>query len=100
MAFLTSCASSGGDDYYTIDEEGSAPYTEPSGTTEGDGGARPYGSPDKPKTAKYPKAKKVSGKLGIVKSPYAPQAGDVEVSGIAPGTVVKCPYTGKRFIVP
>jgi len=53
-----------------------------------------------PPTARYPSGTKVSGKPGLVKSPYAPYAGDVDVQGIPSGTQVKCPYTGKIFIVP
>ncbi|MEM9399693.1 MAG: hypothetical protein AAF984_05745 [Verrucomicrobiota bacterium] len=48
----------------------------------------------------YPSAEKVAGRNGYVKSPYAPYAGLVDVKGFAPGTQVKCPYTGKIFIVP
>lgn len=51
-------------------------------------------------TVRYPSGTKVSGKQGLVKSPYAPYAGDVDVKGIPAGTQVKCPYTGKIFIVP
>jgi hypothetical protein len=51
-------------------------------------------------TVRYPAGTKVSGKVGLVKSPYAPYAGDVDVKGIPAGTQVKCPYTGKIFIVP
>jgi len=51
-------------------------------------------------TVRYPSGTKVSGKTGLVKSPYAPYAGDVDVKGIPAGTQVKCPYTGKIFIVP
>lgn len=51
-------------------------------------------------TVRYPSGTKVSGKPGLVKSPYAPYAGDVDVKGIPAGTQVKCPYTGKIFIVP
>ena len=58
------------------------------------------GGSSTPAAAKYPVAKAVAGKPGLVKSPYAPYAGDVDVKGIASGTQVKCPYTGKIFIVP
>jgi hypothetical protein len=43
---------------------------------------------------------KVNGKLGFVYSPFDKTAGIVDVQGMAPGTKVKCPYTGKIFIVP
>ncbi|MCB1096914.1 MAG: hypothetical protein KDN22_15170 [Verrucomicrobiae bacterium] len=42
----------------------------------------------------------VPGKPGMVYSPYSPDAGYVDVTGIAPGTKVKCPYTKKLFRVP
>ncbi len=43
---------------------------------------------------------KVPGKAGFIYSPYAKTEGLVDVQGYAPGTKVKCPYTGKVIIVP
>ena len=42
----------------------------------------------------------VKGKPGFVFSPYARQFELVDVEGMKPGSVVKCPYTGKFFIIP
>ena len=47
----------------------------------------PYGTP-------------VPGKPGLVTSPFAPDAGFVQVVGFPPGTAVEDPYTGKIFLTP
>jgi hypothetical protein len=51
-------------------------------------------------TGPAPLATPVAGKPGYVLSPFAPQAGYVDVTGLAPGTEAKDPYTGKVFRVP
>jgi hypothetical protein len=48
----------------------------------------------------YPVATAVPNKPGWVYSPYAPSAGPVDVSGVPPGTEVRCPYTKKIFFTP
>jgi hypothetical protein len=47
----------------------------------------PYGTP-------------VPGKPGLVTSPFAPDAGYIQVLGFPPGTPVEDPYTGKIFLTP
>ncbi len=43
----------------------------------------------------------VPGRKGMVTSPYTPEDGKyVDVTGLASGSVVKDPYTGKLFLVP
>lgn len=49
---------------------------------------------------KYPTAIAIPGKKGFVKSPYAQYAAPVDVRGFSSGTIVRCPYTNKKFIVP
>jgi len=56
--------------------------------------------PVTPAPATTPYGVKVPGKTGFVYSPFDKTAGVVDVQGMAPGTKVKCPYTGKVFIVP
>ncbi len=41
-----------------------------------------------------------SGKPGYAISPYAPEAGFVDLRGFPSGAEVKCPYTGRLFLVP
>ena len=50
--------------------------------------------------ASLPSGTWVKGKPGFVFSPYARQFELVDVEGMEPGSVVKCPYTGKFFIIP
>jgi hypothetical protein len=50
-------------------------------------GDMPYGIP-------------VPGQKGMVISPYLPEGSYIDVSGFAPGSAVKDPYTGKIFLVP
>ena len=43
----------------------------------------------------------VPGRKGMVTSPYTPEEGKyVDVTGLAPGSIAKDPYTGKFFLVP
>jgi hypothetical protein len=42
----------------------------------------------------------VAGTPGYVKSPFAPDDGEVDVRGFPSNTEVKCPYTGEIFLVP
>jgi hypothetical protein len=48
----------------------------------------------------FPVGTPVAGKPGFVTSPYKPYAGYVDVRGFSPGEQVKCPYSGKIFLVP
>jgi hypothetical protein len=47
-----------------------------------------------------PVGKRVPGKPNYVYSPFAASNQVIDIEGFAPGTEVKCPYTGKVFAVP
>jgi len=54
----------------------------------------------KVKNADLPYAIPVPNKPGFVTSPFAPNAGLVDVRDFAPGAAVKDPYTGRIFFTP
>jgi hypothetical protein len=65
--------------------------------------AKPRPSPSSYRSApqtEFPTAKSVPGKPGYVFSPFDSSARYVDISGYAPGTKVKDPWTDKIFIVP
>jgi hypothetical protein len=49
---------------------------------------------------KFPVAKPVPGKPGLVYNPFDPNGGLIDVSGYAPGSKVKDPDSQKIFVVP
>jgi len=79
-----------------------SPSPEPSMTPEVTAGPTPFASgTGRPAGLQdIPYGTPVPGKPGFVISPHALQSGYVDVRGFPPGTQVKCPYTGKIFLVP
>ncbi len=49
---------------------------------------------------RMPTARRVDGRPGFVTSPYAPNAGFIDVTGMPSGTDARDPYTGRVFQVP
>jgi hypothetical protein len=62
-------------------------------------GTKPPATTSSPQ-ATYPTAKPVPGKPGYVFSPFDSKGRYVDVSGYAPGSKVKDPWTDKIFVVP
>jgi beta-lactamase regulating signal transducer with metallopeptidase domain len=53
-----------------------------------------------PTSSNIPSGVPVPDKQGFVTSPHAPDMGYVDVRGLPSGSEVRCPYTGKLFLVP
>ncbi len=71
----------------TLHQQKGIPGKAPAPTTNAAQKSYPYGIP-------------VPGKKGIVRSPYAPSKGEIDVHAYHKGAQVKDPYTGKIFIAP
>ncbi|MDB6071485.1 MAG: hypothetical protein JWL81_2656 [Verrucomicrobiales bacterium] len=42
----------------------------------------------------------VQGRPQVALSPHEPNSGQIDIAGYLPGTAIRCPYTGKMFLVP
>lgn len=49
---------------------------------------------------KLPEGLLVEGKAYLVRSPYSPDSGYMDVEGLEPGTKILCPWTNKPFLIP
>lgn len=81
---------------YTEDGEAQQEFTPPTPTPT----PTPFAPPTQAAPRDFAYGTPVPGKIGFVTSPHSPYAGYVDVRGFPPGTEVKCPYSGKIFLVP
>jgi hypothetical protein len=58
------------------------------------------GAPDRPAGPELPAGRPVAGRADVLRSPHTDDQGMIDVSGLASGARVRCPYTGKYFRVP
>jgi hypothetical protein len=57
-------------------------------------------APEPPAPAELPAGERVAGRTDVLRSPHTDDRGMIDVSGLASGAMVRCPYTGKFFRVP
>ena len=60
----------------------------------------PPKDPEPPVVEEAPFGIPVPGQKGMIKSPHAPTSGLIDVSGMKPGTKIRCPYSGNVIRVP
>ncbi len=57
-------------------------------------------APEPPAPNDLPMGERVEGRGDVLRSPHTDDQGMIDVSGLASGAMVRCPYTGKFFRVP